>query len=763
MIARAIAIADEWNRRSWRPLLIIFVLCAAVIGFSLPSLTDRVARASFSNAPVAFDTEAAPTPWQPLWSDIETVALGGRGEGLDCSIPPIVHAAFSARAPYSKTPLPPIELLFRQACVTHDLCYRHGAATYGYSQSQCDMGLSEEAFRICRSIFSRSSDDLDWCRDQARKILGGVVFGGAQSFRGLVPPGAKPDPANPAIPAADLVSSIADYDPSPTGYVHFAIPRMVGDGCGKTSPALVVFSGRAGGMAVSARCGPDFNTVSGRDELVESGYSRRPAIPSLATDATGAGSSLLLRCRLYTDGNSTDGPFIRFDVQKALSPRPAQASQSSAPAAMQVSRSWYTACLGADKGAARSLAPQGAASLLSCGRDEGCDPLATTLYPVPGRSGRDVIAVGVSVGRCSVVAVTPSSGPRFIHLATTDEDDPNNRAGCYRWLANPPLIVDRADHLDVTLFRRGDGGSGDRDILTSVTAQLDSKGRWSDFGAPRKWMLPESAEPFAETPDANGEVALFSLHRKAAGADRGPSLVTLIPTGFLTLLGLALTAHFKARNLGGALIATAILIAALSWLLQTPTAMPGDWNQDVIIDIVRSNGLPAAHLTLAADDPILGANTPRAAQYLQSRISVIDPAKLASCKRADAPPGCGFARVAILPAYHLEVGSPPSMDILMIGIRAEPTDGERLIFARHLGDISLGAVDCSRVTALREAGQSCETFSIPGMMLVPFDGDRRNLSVVILHQSGSVGRPVKGEIKPIVVPDLLDGHWTSLK
>ena len=153
------------------------------VWYGLPLLTDGIAGRSFANAPVAYDLEAAPTPWFARWSGVESGALAGRGEGLDCSLPAATHSAFSRRAP-GGVEVDRIELLFRQACVAHDLCYRHGAATYGYSQSTCDMMLSESGFRVCRQVFKTP----EWCRDQVRKVLGGVILGGANSYRGVLPP-----------------------------------------------------------------------------------------------------------------------------------------------------------------------------------------------------------------------------------------------------------------------------------------------------------------------------------------------------------------------------------------------------------------------------------------------------------------------------------------------------------------------------------------------------------------------------------------------
>lgn len=83
MIASATAVADSWARRILPAAAVIVLLLVVVIWMTLPSLTDSIAHSIFANAPVAFDTEAAPTAWLPLWSNVEAGALAGRGEGLD--------------------------------------------------------------------------------------------------------------------------------------------------------------------------------------------------------------------------------------------------------------------------------------------------------------------------------------------------------------------------------------------------------------------------------------------------------------------------------------------------------------------------------------------------------------------------------------------------------------------------------------------------------------------------------------------------------
>ena len=66
--------------------------------------------------------------------------IGGSGEGLNCSLPTLVNMFFDgSKDENDKRHL--VLQRFRQACVFHDLCYRHGLATYGYNQNDCDRVL----------------------------------------------------------------------------------------------------------------------------------------------------------------------------------------------------------------------------------------------------------------------------------------------------------------------------------------------------------------------------------------------------------------------------------------------------------------------------------------------------------------------------------------------------------------------------------------------------------------------------------------------
>jgi hypothetical protein len=114
--------------------------------------------------------------------------IGGNGEGLNCSLPFLSDLLFDAGVDEDGRRRW-LRQKFRQACVFHDLCYRHGLATYGYSQNDCDMILQDQASRLCSYLESRSSADRghtsgDRCQREAKKVLAGVSLAGYGSYRG---------------------------------------------------------------------------------------------------------------------------------------------------------------------------------------------------------------------------------------------------------------------------------------------------------------------------------------------------------------------------------------------------------------------------------------------------------------------------------------------------------------------------------------------------------------------------------------------------
>lgn len=119
------------------------------------------------------------------YASADTQIVGGMGQGLSCSLPGILEwLAFPTHGDKS-----PIGLRMRQACAYHDYCYRHGAATYGYTQADCDFALQAQAFRLCTFIENVGKPDENGhvkdsnCMQDARLVTLGVRVGGSDSFR----------------------------------------------------------------------------------------------------------------------------------------------------------------------------------------------------------------------------------------------------------------------------------------------------------------------------------------------------------------------------------------------------------------------------------------------------------------------------------------------------------------------------------------------------------------------------------------------------
>jgi hypothetical protein len=135
--------------------------------------------------------------------------IGGSGEGLNCSLPRGLDVFFDG-SPDADGRRHLVRQRFRQACVAHDLCYRHGLATYGYSQNDCDRILQNQAFRLCKYIRNESKTaDSERCQQDSKMILAGVSMGGFESYR-----------------AWDR-STYFEFDSDPTRSNGFSVSRVV--------------------------------------------------------------------------------------------------------------------------------------------------------------------------------------------------------------------------------------------------------------------------------------------------------------------------------------------------------------------------------------------------------------------------------------------------------------------------------------------------------------------------------------------------------
>lgn len=191
--------------------------CSGIMGSTANKIYPSLAQPEEIEAPPTFTTYPPSAATQAI--------LGGRGQGLNCSIPPLLaRLAFESARDESD-----VSLRFRQACVMHDMCYRHGYATYRYTQADCDTMLQQSAFRLCRQIYRPAPDAAadggaqrqardevqsgrkvyDDCETEAKKVLLGVTLGGGGSYL-----------------AADR-STYFEYDPMPAGADDYVVARAV--------------------------------------------------------------------------------------------------------------------------------------------------------------------------------------------------------------------------------------------------------------------------------------------------------------------------------------------------------------------------------------------------------------------------------------------------------------------------------------------------------------------------------------------------------
>lgn len=183
-------------------LALVFLACRWFSGMAAEKVFPDLVQPEETEAPATFTTYRASLATEAI--------IGGQGTGLNCSIPKLMEKiAFKPAADGSA-----ISLRFRQACVMHDLCYRHGYATYGYTQADCDSQLQQSAYRLCRQINRQgnSQDPLSAytaCEHEAKEVLLGVTLGGAGSFH------------------SRRSSTWFEYDPQPARADDYIVGRAV--------------------------------------------------------------------------------------------------------------------------------------------------------------------------------------------------------------------------------------------------------------------------------------------------------------------------------------------------------------------------------------------------------------------------------------------------------------------------------------------------------------------------------------------------------
>jgi hypothetical protein len=254
-----------------------YYLCRAALCLGLATLVfivgliiffdkaaDYAAEQLLANAKAPFDRELPPTAHAISYASADIQPIGGQGDLLSCSVPSILEWLTFPR----RGSLAPISLRMRQSCAFHDYCYRHGAATYGYSQADCDYLLLEHAYRICRFINTDAS--VARCVGDARKVLLGVRLGGRENFKHadrvtLPPSEAKATPCSTDIkfpvPRVDAglvddscTSSYFEFNPYPIraqAYTVYRIADVAKSAVGMMQKALYAFEIRPSGTRIS--------------------------------------------------------------------------------------------------------------------------------------------------------------------------------------------------------------------------------------------------------------------------------------------------------------------------------------------------------------------------------------------------------------------------------------------------------------------------------------------------------------------------------
>lgn len=230
-------------------LAILAVLLAILAGliflrFGAGPAADQI----LANVKATNDREFPVTVQSVRQSAEDIQSIGGMGQGLNCSLDKWVEFLVFPR----KSNEASINLQIRQACAFHDMCYRHGARTYGYSQLDCDTLLQEHAFKLCK--FFMAFDRLEACYTRARLVLLGVRFGGSGAFQ-------------------EGASTYYEFDPFPYRSSRYRVIRIADTphswmGRGAEKKSIYVFDIKPSGVRVtifakiaSAKQGKDFCTV----------------------------------------------------------------------------------------------------------------------------------------------------------------------------------------------------------------------------------------------------------------------------------------------------------------------------------------------------------------------------------------------------------------------------------------------------------------------------------------------------------------------
>lgn len=492
------------------------ILLAAVLlvfgGMVLSVLiySDNIANAVLANVTDTTSREMPRTAHAIRSATDNVQQVGGRAEGISCSLPPgTTWLAF--RRPASEAS---VALQARQACMFHDYCYRHGAATYGYTQAECDFLLQEMAFRICR--FSHNEKGIDKCKTDARKITLGVRIGGYGSFKSAT-----------ASRTGDR-SSYFEFDPFPESGRRYVVARI-----GRVAPWLRAavnesspeFLPRA---AYIFEFQPAGVTVTGY------GWLRSGSLVSHTFAAPAPFDALLSAPIPVEDPLHNDELFVwwrRNDHYNSLG-RIVAISTSRA-----TEQEWISAISGSAKYAYARSSPSaqsdGLLERIFDGAANGPD-LEVSEFHASHPTGPDRVPslVGLSTGSCGndedkdrsscLVQVQIDVNKRLISAIKYRAHDPNCKSGgvgCdrYRSFSHGPFVMGSAQQSELWWLRRG-SASGDSYASDASLRRFafgkDPRDPATDLGNVSISNAKEILEPFVLI-GGETNARLMSLHAES--------------------------------------------------------------------------------------------------------------------------------------------------------------------------------------------------------------------------------------------------------
>lgn len=502
------------------------VLCVTVLaGFTFvitgcAGLFNKIADTVLSNE-VRFDDRESPrTPAIMAASADSVQLLGGQGRGLSCSLPPFAQALAFEKTDEQA----PIALQMRQACAFHDYCYRHGNATYGYSQADCDFTLQQQAFRLCK--FINQSKSISDCETDARKVTLGVRLGGSGSFQSARTMDEK------------KASTFLEFDPYPVRATSYQVVRIadapsqwVRDGL--LPKAAYHFDVRPSGSLVHILGWKPTGAVVCTSFLLPASYTAINSPPMVVRDAAGGDDWFVWWKR--SELSATHGSFALLPPGRAARQDWIKVAGGFAPNAdteqCDNSETWR--------------GPDDASSTgqLLAFDTENVDLDFSEIRPVNGADTPGIVRLmGLSTHSCSMVDYSlclvdvefdtvlrqyrkvPRSPAKYRAVEYNCEKGPSTgltRDDCdrYRNYVGAPFVVPHASRPSLIWMRRGAGNGDGYEASAKVrryTIGKTPEDPGTDLGELYLTAFPQSMEPAFITNAATTKPVFVSV---VAGAD----------------------------------------------------------------------------------------------------------------------------------------------------------------------------------------------------------------------------------------------------